>query len=75
MSNLNQFDNLISEELNSEKQATISGGLSFNFDEFVEANDEFFNKSNGQDFTGIKIELNVTENNYYYPQSGILASK
>ncbi|MDJ0694991.1 MAG: hypothetical protein QNJ49_01335 [Mastigocoleus sp. MO_167.B18] len=70
MSNLNQFDNLISEELNSEEQATISGGLSFNFDELVETNDEVFYKSNGKDFTGIKVKLNVTENNYYYPYRG-----
>ena len=70
MSNLNQFDNLISEELNSEEQATISGGLTLNFDEFVEieANDELFNESNGNNLTGINVKLNVTENNYYYPQ-------
>ena len=67
MSNLNQFDNLIYEELNSEEQATISGGLSVNFDEFVEINDELLNESNGKNFTGVNIKFEANENNYYYP--------
>ena len=39
MSNLSQFENLISEELTAESQATIAGGAVINF------NDEIFFKS------------------------------
>lgn len=60
MSNLNKFDNLIAEELNSEEQATISGGAVINLE--FNTTDEVFYKSQGQNSIEFVFNLNVNEN-------------
>ena len=62
MTNQNRFEDLISEELTVEDQATIAGGASFTF------NDSLLEVENNSGSVGeAEIEISSTETyNYYY---------